>query len=284
MPATSAVELGDADDERFAVLERVKLAPAVGLGALAYGQFAHLGAAPEPLGGEQHAAVDDQEDRRELGLGRDRAQVVLERDAEDPGGNARDDDQPRQTLGAGLYPARGERVKEGADDPHPFAPIEVQQPERAADVEHHHERQPEGFLFGLRVNQLVPAEQRREQDRVPEARDREQLGGALQDSEHDRLEVRDGRGGDRQHGARQLTRAPRRVAPSMRGFSRPALSVTVEQRARPGSADGLRGGATLADALHSSFTQWFPPGHKKVALCRAKYELYKIREKEEVQR
>ncbi len=71
-----------ADHERLAVLERVQLAPAVGLRALPDRQFAHLRAAAEALGGEQHEAVDHQEDRGHLGLGRQRAQLVLEHEAD----------------------------------------------------------------------------------------------------------------------------------------------------------------------------------------------------------
>jgi hypothetical protein len=41
---------------------------------------------------------------------------------------------------------------------------------------------------------IVPAEQARRDDRVAEARDREQLGHALQQPKHDRLKV-----GDRMH-------------------------------------------------------------------------------------
>ena len=40
-----------------------------------------------------------------------------------------------------------QRVEEGAHDLDPVAPVVEQQPERAADVEHHDERQPEGLRF-----------------------------------------------------------------------------------------------------------------------------------------
>ena len=70
--------------------------------------------------------------------------------------------QPRQALGWGLDPARGERAQEGDDDPHPFAPVEDQQAQGAADVEHHHERQPEGLRLRLGLDERVPPEQRRE--------------------------------------------------------------------------------------------------------------------------
>ena len=73
----------------------------------------------------------------------------------------------------------------------PVAPEVDQQADRAADVQHHDEREPEGLGLGLARDQVVPAEQRREQHGVAEARDREELGDALQQPEHDRLERRD---------------------------------------------------------------------------------------------
>ena len=62
----------------------------------------------------------------------------------------------------------------------------------ATDVQHHDERQPRVF-GGARLvgNELVPAEQLRQQDRMAEARDREQLREALEQTEHDALEVGD---------------------------------------------------------------------------------------------
>ena len=51
-PGDQGRGLGDADDERFAVLQRVQFAPPVGLGALPDRQLANLRAAAKPLGGE----------------------------------------------------------------------------------------------------------------------------------------------------------------------------------------------------------------------------------------
>ena len=156
---------------------------------------------------EQQQAVDHQEDGRDFGLGGQRPQLVLEDQAEDAGGDARDDDQPRQPLVGGARAARAQRVEERAHDLDPVAAVVEQQAEGAADVEHHHERQPEGLVLGLRVHEFVPAEQGREQDGVSEARDREQLGDALQDPQHHGLEVgerraHDGRGERRGRGER----------------------------------------------------------------------------------
>ena len=194
IPATSAVDCATptTNASRYSSVSSSR-AP-VSLRALLDGQFAHLSAAAKPLRGEQHQAVDHQEDRGHLRLGGQLAQLALEREPEHPGGNARHDDQPRQPLGARPRAARGQRVKERAHDQHPVASVVEQQPQRAADVQHHHERKPERLRLRLRVDQPVPAEQRREQHRVPEARDREQLGRALQSAQHDRLKVGDRRG------------------------------------------------------------------------------------------
>ncbi len=139
--------------------------------------------------------VDHQEDRRHFRLRGQRAQLVLEREADDARRDARDDDQPRHPLVDRLGAAGRQRVEERADDFDPVAPVEDQQAERAADVQHHDEREPERLGFGLQLHEVVPAEQRREQHRVAEAGDREQLGHALQNAEHDRLEVADRGGG-----------------------------------------------------------------------------------------
>ena len=51
------------------------------------------------------------------------------------------------------------------------------------------EREVEGFVCRLGVDDLVPAQPGRQKHGVPEARDREQFRDALQDANDDRLEV-----------------------------------------------------------------------------------------------
>ena len=53
------------------------------------------------------------------------------------------------------------------------------------------EREVEALGLGLRADEVVPAEQGREDDAVAEARDGEQLGDALQQPDDDRVEVRE---------------------------------------------------------------------------------------------
>src|SRR5437588_269144 len=56
--------LSHADSPGLPELQRVETAAAFGLDALAQSQLTHLGAATQPLAGEQDEAVDDEEDRR----------------------------------------------------------------------------------------------------------------------------------------------------------------------------------------------------------------------------
>src|SRR5262249_49269062 len=71
-------------------------------------------------------------------------------------------------------------------DPHPVVPEEAEQHEGGREVG----RDEEGEEV-LVVLVDVPAEQAREDDAVPEARDREELGDALQEPQDDRLGIRD---------------------------------------------------------------------------------------------
>ena len=80
---------------------------------------------------------------------------------------------------------------EPGEDPHPVAPEEEEQHDRRREVG----RDEEGDEV-IVVLVDVPAEQLREDHAVPEARDREELGHALQQTEHDRLQIGDRRGGD----------------------------------------------------------------------------------------
>lgn len=58
----------------------------------------NLGPASNPLPTEQDQAVDDEEPGGGQGLREDHAQRVLEEQADDPGRDRRDDQQPAQAL------------------------------------------------------------------------------------------------------------------------------------------------------------------------------------------
>ena len=72
-------------------------------------------------------------------------------------------------------------AKPGRDEPQPVAPEVDQQREQRRDVEHHAERE-------ALDERVVPAQQGRDDDQVPGARDRQELGQPLHDPEHDRLD------------------------------------------------------------------------------------------------
>ena len=74
-------------------------------------------------------------------------------------------------------------------------------------MEHHHKRQPRRLGLGLPHDDVVPAEQGREQDSVAEAGNREQLGRALEHAQDDRLKRADQivGGGEQEHEAAKRT-------------------------------------------------------------------------------
>ena len=118
---------------------------------------------------------------------------VLEQKAENPRGDRADDEQPAE-LRVGVVradPAVAQAPPEPFQDPHPVAPEEEEQDDRSRQMS----RDEEGDEV-LVVLVDIPAESLRDDDAVPEARDREELGHALEEPEHDRLPVADQRGGD----------------------------------------------------------------------------------------
>src|SRR5581483_12516624 len=88
-------------------------------------------APPQRLGAEEEQAVEREEDARVLRRGEELAEVVLQRQSEDPGRDRADDEQPaelRVAVGADLTVAQ--RTAEPLDDPDPVAPEEAEQHER----------------------------------------------------------------------------------------------------------------------------------------------------------
>ena len=64
-----------------------------------------------------------------------------------------------------------------------------EQCDRGRHVQRDDEREIERLARGLRGDEVIPTQPCRDQHRVTEARDREQFGDALQQADHDRLEV-----------------------------------------------------------------------------------------------
>ena len=101
----------------------------------------------------------------------------LEDDAEDADRNRADDEQPADSFVAivaqtAAHDARDER----ANDRVPFRAIEHDQRERRSQVQD----DDKGEKRRVRAIDVVPVQQRRNQDRVPQARDREEFAHALQ--------------------------------------------------------------------------------------------------------
>ena len=151
----------------------------------------HLRPAPGDLATEEDEPVDDEEDRGGEGLCEKDAELVLEQQPCDARRNRRHDEEPSQPLGRRRYGAGPDRVHQARNDGRPVAPEEGDEGERRAHVQGHDEGEPERLGLALGGDQVVPTEQRREDHRVAEARDREELAHALKDPEHDRLRVGD---------------------------------------------------------------------------------------------
>ncbi len=86
------------------------------------------------------------------------AQLMLERQPQQAGGDARQDDQPGELLGWRLDPPPGESPRPGRDNKHPVAREKDQNAESAAHVEHDHEAEPVRLWLRLGDNQGVPPE------------------------------------------------------------------------------------------------------------------------------
>ena len=121
---------------------------------------------------------------------------VLEQQPDDAGRDRAHHEQPAQPR-VGVVRrdlAQPQRAEDAAHDPHPVVPEEAEQHERGGEVRCDQEREEEVVVL---VN--VPAEQPRQDHGVAEARDREELGEALEEPQHDGLEVRDQGGADDHH-------------------------------------------------------------------------------------
>jgi hypothetical protein len=79
-----------------------------------------------------------------------------------------------------------ERAKNATDDPQPIAPEKAKQDESRCQM-----RQDEKGDEFIARSVDRPTEQSGDQDRMTQARYREELGEALQESQRDRLEERD---------------------------------------------------------------------------------------------
>ena len=192
------------------LLELQRVEPSSDLALAARGlvfrhELADCRPAADPFAREQEHAVRSQEDRGRERLREQGAQRVFERDTGDSGGDARDDQQPRHPLVGRLELPAPERVEERPNDADPVVAEVHEQRDRRGDMERNDECQVEGLAGGLRVDEMIPTEPGRYEHGMPQAGDREQLGDALEQADHDRLEIAHAHPPSLRHPLRVLT-------------------------------------------------------------------------------
>ena len=113
---------------------------------------------------------------------------MLEEKADQPCGDRADDEEPREPC-VGVVVADltiSQAAAEPLEDARPFREEEDEEDGRRREVRGHEEGEEVGLVLAQ-----MPAEELRQDDGMAEARDREQLGHALQETDDDRLEVAD---------------------------------------------------------------------------------------------
>ena len=159
-PGDQRGRLRDADHARLAVLERVELAAAVALQCPRGPPARAPRRAGAALGAEQDAAVDRSgRSPRPAAWPRHAQPCARAASPRIPTGMlAQMISQARRSVGVSIA-ALAQRGEERLDDRDPVPPEVDQQADRAADVEHHHERQPRRLGLRLPGDDVVPAEQ-----------------------------------------------------------------------------------------------------------------------------
>ena len=189
MPANSDGGLREADDARFRQSQGRELS--AGLGVVVAGSCRDGDAPAQPFADQEDDAIEHEEHGSRARLREHRAQGVLEHQARDTDGDRADDQQPRQPFVRRLDPPGPQRHQEASDDARPCLAVVHQQGERRSHMQRDEEREIEGLVGRLRLDDAVPAEPFGEQHRVTEARNRHQFGHALEQADHDRLEIGD---------------------------------------------------------------------------------------------
>ena len=162
---------------------------------------ANLSHAPVQVVKARHLRLHEHDDVRRVGATdvdvrrerrrEDRAQLVLEQEAEDPGGDRADDEQPGELrVGVVLTDlAITKRATDALEDAGPIVPEEAEEHDRGREVRRDEERQEV-----LVILMDVPAKELRQDHAVPKARHREQFRDALKQPENDRSGIGDQRG------------------------------------------------------------------------------------------
>ena len=111
---------------------------------------------------------------------------VLAEEAGDPGGNRRDEHEPRHTLVGRLHAPATDGTDPRSHEPHDVAP-EVR---NHGDERSEMERDVERLVEAVVLLEVRPVGSPRHENEVPGRRDRKELGEALDDTQDERLSVR----------------------------------------------------------------------------------------------
>jgi hypothetical protein len=146
----------------------------------------------QPLAGEQDDPIDGQEHCRGQRLGEHRSELVLQKEAGQPGRDGAQHDQPGHPFIRGVDSPVTHRREEAPRDADPVSPEQDQKGSGRGHVQPDDEPEIRRFCAGLLGDQSrpAPAQPGRHQNGVFEAGDREQLGHPLEQADDNRLEVR----------------------------------------------------------------------------------------------
>ena len=114
---------------------------------------------------------------------------MLEDQPDEARGDGGDDQEPGQALVRRLDLARLQRHEESPDDPDPLVAEVDEQRDGRGHMHADEEGQEEGLLRRLGCDHTVPAEERRKDNGVAQARHREELGDSLQQAQDDGLKI-----------------------------------------------------------------------------------------------
>ena len=145
----------------------------------------------DPVHDPEEDREDGEEDRDLPGIAELLLDEALPRGAGERGRDRRDRDVPGDPLVRSLDPPPPDALDEGLDQPADVTPEVDDDGKQRAEMKRDVERLVEVRM----VLEVVPAKGPGDEDQVTRRGDRKQLGGALGDSEHERLPAREPPGG-----------------------------------------------------------------------------------------
>ena len=150
----------------------------------------HRSLSSKPFTHQQDQPVDRQEQTGGNRLGQHRSEGVFQQQTRDTDWDRGENQQPAESLCRRLDPTVPDRGEQPSDDAHPVAPEEHDERESGRDVQTDDERQVRRLgAVHLQVLGPLTADHSREEDAVPEAGHREQLGDALKQPDNGSLRI-----------------------------------------------------------------------------------------------